>query len=132
MCKRWREGHGPHLLILGHNINKLTNLKLQHARDVAAELDSRAPALPCLQETKLETIHTPPGYHVEHAPRVGQGGGGVTTLVPLGLRVLRTARDEAFVYMAVQLGADVIAHIVNVYLPPTGPSPARDAWERVL
>ena len=41
------------ITILFHNINSITNVKLQHLHDVAAGMNCTALMILCLQETKL-------------------------------------------------------------------------------
>ena len=48
MCKRGRSCTGTHVIITSHNVNKLTNRKLQSALDVAGEVDAEAPVVLCL------------------------------------------------------------------------------------
>ena len=53
-------------------------------------------------------------------------------MVPEGVRVLRAQCEEGMVYTALALSADIIAHVFNVYMPPSGSPPAHVLWGRVL
>ena len=74
-----KRAHKGCLCILSHNVNSLSNLKLQNCYDTMEQ--NTTPVL-CLQETKIATIRAPPGYRVEHSPRVGKRGGGLATILP--------------------------------------------------
>ena len=52
------------VMIIMHNINSATNLKMQHLLDVAAGLNRVATRIICLQETKFATLMAPTGYTV--------------------------------------------------------------------
>ena len=52
------------IMIIMHNINSATNLKMQHLLDVAAGLDRAATLIICLQEMKLASLTAPTGYTV--------------------------------------------------------------------
>ena len=76
--------------IMSHNINSLSNRKLQNCMDMIAEDRTQAISILCLQETKLTTISLPAGMRVEHSPRVGKKGGGLAMLVPTCVTILET------------------------------------------
>ena len=84
--------------IMSHNINSLSNRKLQNCMDVIAEDRSQVIPILCLQETKLTTISSPAGMRVEHSPRVGKKGGGLATLVPTSVTILETRHAEYVLY----------------------------------
>ena len=73
---------------MSHNINSVSNRKLQNCMDVIAEDRNQVIPILCLQETKLTTISPPVGMRVEHSPRMGKKGGGLATLVPTCVTIL--------------------------------------------
>ena len=70
---------------MSHNINSLSNRKLQNCMDVIAEDRSQVTPILCLQETKL-------------SPRVGKKGGGLATLVPTCVTVLEMRHAKYVLY----------------------------------
>ena len=84
--------------IMSHNINSLSNRKLQNCVDVIAEDRSQVIPILCLQETKLTTISSPAGMRVEHSPCVGKKGGGLATLVPRCITILETWHAKYALY----------------------------------
>ena len=79
------------IVVLNHNINSLSNLKLQQILYMAEELAPTGCVVLCLQETKLKTIRAPVGYHVAHVAREKREGGGLAALIPQQVRVLATS-----------------------------------------
>ena len=76
--------------IMSHNINSLSNHKLQNCMDVIVEDRNQAIPILCLQETKLNTISPPAGMQIEHSPLVGKKVGGLVMLVPTCVTILET------------------------------------------
>ena len=64
MCNRGLMLMVEEIMIIMHNINSTTNLKMQHLLDVAAGLNRVATLIICLQEMKLATLMAPTGYTV--------------------------------------------------------------------
>ena len=83
-----RNARQGYFCIMSHNINSLSNRKLQNCMDMIAEDGHQVIPILCLQETKLTTILPPAGMRVEHSPRVGKKGGGLATLVPTCVTIL--------------------------------------------
>ena len=68
--------------VVSHNINSITDIKLQHLWDVAVAMNGAAVTIFCLQETKIPTLSAPTGYIALHSVRKARKGGGIATLVP--------------------------------------------------
>ena len=83
---------------MSHNINSLSNCKLQNCMDVLAEDNNLAIPIVCLQETKIATISPPAGIGIEHSPRQGKKGGGLATLVPTCVTILETRHAQYVLY----------------------------------
>ena len=103
------------LCILSHNVNSLSNLKLQNCYDIMVQ--NTTPVL-CLQETKIVTIKAPPGYRVEHSPRVGKRGGGLATILPSCIPTLQVQRQQYVLYTQLVTHGGMVVHLLNIYLPP--------------
>ena len=67
---------------MSHNINSITDIKLQHLWDVAVAMNGAAVTIFCLQETKIPTLSAPTGYIALHSVQKAWQGGGIATLVP--------------------------------------------------
>ena len=67
---------------MSHNINSITNIKLQQLWDVAVAMNGAAVTIFCLPETKIPTLPAPTGYIALYSVRKAQQGGGIATLVP--------------------------------------------------
>ena len=91
MCRRGRHPGMGNIVVLSHNINSLSNLKLQQMLDVSEELAPTGCVVLCLQETKLKTIRAPVGYHIEHMAREKCEGRGLATFIPQHVQVLATS-----------------------------------------
>ena len=48
--------------VVSHNINSVTDIKLQQLWDVAVAMNGAAVTIFCLQETKIPTFTVPTGY----------------------------------------------------------------------
>ena len=68
--------------VVSHNINRITDIKLQQLWDVAVAMNGAAVTIFCLQETKIPTLSAPTGYIALHSLRKAQQGGSIATPVP--------------------------------------------------
>ena len=118
--------------ILSHNINSLSNHKLQNCMDVLAEENNLATPIVCLQETKIATISPPAGMRVEHNPWQGKKGGGLATLVPTCTTILETRQAQYVFYTQVAVEAGVVLYVLNVYIPPTSSDPDQVIWDQIM
>ena len=75
--------------VVSHNINSITDIKLQQLWDVAVAMNGAAVTIFCLQETKIPTLSAPTGYTALHSVRKARQGGGIATLVPQALAILK-------------------------------------------
>ena len=64
MCNRGQVLMVQEIMIITHNINSATNLKIQNLLDVVAGLNRGSTLIICLQEMKLATLMAPTGYMV--------------------------------------------------------------------
>ena len=97
---------------MSHNINRITDIKLQQLWDVAMAMNGAAVTIFCLQEAKIPTLTAPTGYTALHSVRKARQGGGITTLVPQVLAILQSTTADFFVHVHVAVGRNVV-HILN-------------------
>ena len=88
MCKRGSKCSVTELTVMSHNINSVTNIKLQQLKDVAVAMNCVAIMILCLQETKILALTVPTGYIALHSVCKTRQDGGIATLVPQALAIL--------------------------------------------
>ena len=76
------------LTVMSHNINSVTNIKLQQLQDVVVVMNCAVMMIICLQETKILAFTIPTGYTALHSVHKPWQGGGIATLVPQALAIL--------------------------------------------
>ena len=101
-CDKGRERRN--IVLFCHNINSINGVKLQKCLDMSAEEGATACVVLCLQETKLLQVRHPYGYAAEHCPRTGKSGGGIATLIPSQVPIVKSVKEQFVVYT--QLTAD--------------------------
>ena len=69
--------------------------------DVATSLSPGLLPVACFQETKLPEITCPKNFTMVHQAQEGKGGGGIATLVPKGVHIVRTTKAEFYVHVQV-------------------------------
>ena len=116
---------------MSHNINSITDIKLQQLWDVAVAMNGAAVTIFCLQETKIPTLIAPTGYTVLHSVWKAWQSGGIATLVPQALAILQSTTLDFFVHVQVAAGCNVV-HILNCYLPPSCSCTDSEAWAAIL
>ena len=77
-------------MVMSHNTNSVTNIKLQQIQDVVVAMNCAAMMILCLQETKIPALTVPTGYTALHSMRQTGQGGGIAALVPQELAILQS------------------------------------------
>ena len=72
--------------------------------DVSTKEGAATCVVLCLQETKLLQVRPSYGYAVEHCPRTGKSSGGIATLIPSQVPIVKSVKEKFVVYT--QLAAD--------------------------